>query len=167
MRHFKAVYNGALQQVQQRLASKLLQVLLGDIYNTDIFKSPETTETFILWWSYGDSDTKVIEDGNECMLICFALFCLVNHFDSWFWGKKEFPFVQYIVVMYLGSIAEMLHVSAVVIFVHREWHEHRDNKIFTNVLRSQYKYIHALSLQRLTHIKTTLYSELSAWIAFK
>lgn len=81
--------------------------------------------------------------------------------------KKEFPFVQYIVVMYLGSIAEMLHVSVVVIFVHREWHEHRDNKIFTNVLRSQYKYIHALSLQRLTHIKTTLYSELSAWIAFK
>lgn len=166
MQHFKPVLNGALQQVQQRLASKLLQVLLGDIYDTDIFKSPETTETFILWWSYGDSDTKVIEDGNEYTLICFALFCLVNHFD-WSWGKKKFQFVQYIVVMYLGSIPEKLHASAVVIFVHREWHEHRDNKIFTNVLRSQYKYIHARSLQRLTHIKTTLYSELSTWIAFK
>lgn len=81
--------------------------------------------------------------------------------------KKKFQFVQYIVVMYLGSIPEKLHASAVVIFVHREWHEHRDNKIFTNVLRSQYKYIHARSLQRLTHIKTTLYSELSTWIAFK
>lgn len=69
--------------------------------------------------------------------------------------------------MYLGSFAEKLHASTVVICVHREWHKHRDNKIFTNVLRSQYKYISALTLQRLTHIQTTLYSELNTWIAFK
>lgn len=69
--------------------------------------------------------------------------------------------------MCLGSVTEKLHASAVVIFVHREWHEYRNNRIFTNVLRSQYKYIHALTLQRLTRIQTTLYSELNTWIAFK
>lgn len=69
--------------------------------------------------------------------------------------------------MYSGSVTEKLHASTVVICLHREWHEHRDNKIFTNVFRSQYKYICALTLQRLAHIQTTLYSELNTWIAFK
>lgn len=69
--------------------------------------------------------------------------------------------------MYSRSITEKLHASTVVICVHREWHEHRDNKIFTNGLRSQYKYNCAPALQRLKHIQTTLYSELYTWIAFK
>lgn len=57
--------------------------------------------------------------------------------------------------MYSGSVTEKLHASPVVICVHKECHEHGDNKIFTVVLRSQYKYICALTLQR--HIFRQLY----------
>lgn len=44
-------------------------MLLADICDTIRFKSPEATEPFVLWWGYGDSNTKVIGDRNECIVL--------------------------------------------------------------------------------------------------
>jgi len=61
-------------------------VLLADICDTIRLESPETTETFVLWWSYGDSNTKVIGDRNECLAVHCSVLSVTLSPDSG--GKK-------------------------------------------------------------------------------